>query len=287
MRVRDTSEPVVLFGEEGSGRRFVARAIHYSGARRARGFSVVEARFPTAEGLEATLFGEVGGGRRRRGLIERTNGGSLHVAGAEHLGPELLRRLPQLLDGGGVGAHDGHDGSLPQCRMMFSLDVPAVDLGGARKLHPGLGALQELVTIHVPPLRHRLEDLPGLVAAFLEEHAAEHGQSLQVGPRVIELLAAHSFARNVRELFAVLAHCANLSVDGVLTSDNLERSLRQSNLSAQKAIADHLGDREYQLVLRAVQRNPGRLDQAARELGVSRTTLWRRMRKYGIRLAMP
>ena len=76
-----------------------------------------------------------------------------------------------------------------------------------------------------------------------------------------------------------------LSEDGVIAPEHIERSLRQSNLAAARPIADQLRDREHQVVLQAVHRNPGRLDQAAKELGVSRTTLWRRMRKYGIRLA--
>ena len=118
----------------------------------------------------------------------------------------------------------------------------------------------------------------------METYSSEHGRSIRVGSGVIALLASHQFPGNVTQLFAVLTNAAKYSVDGELSVDSIERALRQSSLAEDRGIADHLGDREYQVILRAVQRNPGRLDHAAKELGISRTTLWRRMRKHGIKL---
>jgi DNA-binding NtrC family response regulator len=173
-----------------------------------------------------------------------------------------------------------------EARILLSSVAPPAEMLDSGALAPEFGVLRDVVTVQVPPLRQRKEDLPGLVTAFLAEDSREHGRNLALAPRAIEVLAEAEFPGNVTQLFTVLGHCATISVDGVLTRENLERSLRQSSLSPDRPIADHLGDREYQLVLRAVQRNSGRLDQAARELGVSRTTLWRRMRKYGIKLAV-
>jgi DNA-binding NtrC family response regulator len=279
-RVRDSAEPVVLSGEEGSGRRFLARTIHYSGARRAREFALVDASVPPPDGLETLLFGEVRlNGRRRRGLLERAEGGTVHLAAFDAIDPALQLRIAEVIETRRLPAEA--DGAPLDTRLILSVDDARPERG-ERVREPA--ALRKLVTLHVPPLRQRIEDVPGLVAVFLEEFALEHGRTLRIGPRVVEILSAHPFPGNVRQLFAVLGHSAMLSIDGVLSASNLERSLRQSDLGEQRPISDHLGDREYQLVLKAVQRNPGRLDQAARELGVSRTTLWRRMRKYNIRL---
>ncbi|MBL8802332.1 MAG: sigma-54-dependent Fis family transcriptional regulator [Planctomycetes bacterium] len=285
-RVRDSADPVVVHGEEGVGRRFIARALHYSGARRAAPFEALDARAPSERSFEEQLWGvRTPTGRWRRGWFERLEHGTLHLVGLEALGAheqELLGRALETLTYTPPGAHE----ALPiRCRILISLSEAPAEALERGALSPALSVLRTFVNIRVPPLRQRTDDLPGLVAHFAETYAVEHGRTLRIAPRVMDLLASHAFPGNVRQLFAVLSNAATISIDGMLTPEHLERSLRQSNLAAARPIADQLGDREHQVVLQAVQRNPGRLDQAAKELGVSRTTLWRRMRKYGIRLA--
>jgi DNA-binding NtrC family response regulator len=168
---------------------------------------------------------------------------------------------------------------------LFSIDEPLEEALTRGLLAPELAVLRGAVAIHVPPLRQRSEDVAGLVAHFLAEHSRQHGRDLTLGPGASELLAHTEFPGNVAQLFAVLERCANVAHDGVLSIDELSRGSRPQAAAPHRPIAEHLDEREYQLVLQAVQRNPRRLDQAARELGVSRTTLWRRMRKYGIKLA--
>ena len=123
------------------------------------------------------------------------------------------------------------------------------------------------------------------MAAFCEQYSVDHGRAIEVDASALALLGARDFPDNVRELFALLRHAATLCLDGVVDDEVLLRALGTSPISenGRRPIAADLGQRELQLVLRAVQRNPGRLDEAARELGVSRTTLWRRMRKYNIK----
>lgn len=285
-RVRDGLEPLVLHGEEGSGRRFIARAVHFSGPRRASPFQLIDARANDAEGFDSALWGvRTPSGRFRRGWFERIEKGTLHLTGIEALDPEQQNRLGRVLETR-TYVPPGSDAPHPVTgRIVLSIDETPANPSSNGGLSPGMAVLQSLVNIRVPALRHRTEDLPGLVAHFVDDYAVEQGRSLRLAPRVLDRVAAHTFPGNVRQLFAVLSNAAKLSLDGVLTPEHVERSLRQSNLANARKIVDQLGDREHQLVLQAVQRNPGRLDQAARELGVSRTTLWRRMRKYGIRLA--
>lgn len=282
-RVRDSLEPLVLHGEEGSGRRFITRALHHSGARRSAPFQIVDARSSSAEEFVESLWGaRTPAGRWRRGWFERAEQGTLHITGIAALDAHEQERLGRAIETRSYVPPGGHESAPIQARIVISLDEPPADALATGRLSPGLAVLQSLVNVRVPPLRQRTDDLPGLVARFIEDYAVEHGRALTLAPRVLDRIAAHSYPGNVRQLFAVLSNAAKLSLDGTLSTEHVERSLRQSDVASAQRIADQLGDREHQLVLHAVQRNPGRLDQAARELGVSRTTLWRRMRKYGI-----
>ena len=282
-RVCDTEEPLVLHAEPGSGCRYLARSIHYSGRRRNEEFLAVDARAVRADDLEAALYGrETAGGRRRRGALERVGAGTVHLAGLEFVSPSLQARLGETLASRRIDV-GGREIEL-DCRLIFSCEEPPTELFQSGRLTLGLELLREAATLHMPSLAQRREDLPGLVAVFVESYASEHGRSLRLQPGVIDRLSTQLFPRNVTQLFAALSNAATFALDGELTLECLERSLRQSSLSEDHGIADHLGDREYQVVVRAVQRNPGRLDKAARELGISRTTLWRRMRKYDIKL---
>lgn len=283
-RVCDTDEPLLLHAEPGSGCRYLARSIHYSGRRRNEEFLAIDARAVQAHDLEAALFGhETVGGRRRRGALERVGAGTVHLAGLEFVSPALQTRLGETLASHRLDLGGRREIEL-DCRLVLSCEEPPAELFQSGRLTPALDRLREAAWLHMPSLAQRREDLPGLVAVFVESYASEHGRSLRLQPGIIDRLSTQHFPRNVAQLFAALSNAATFALDGELTLECLERSLRQSSLSEDHGIADHLGDREYQVVVRAVQRNPGRLDKAARELGISRTTLWRRMRKYDIKL---
>ncbi len=285
-RVRDNTDPLVLHGEDGSGRRFIARALHHSSARRSAPFQLVDARAGDPEDFARALWGvRTPAERWRRGWFDRIGQGTLHLTGLETLDAPTQERIGRAIETRTYVPPGGHDPVPILGRFVISLDEAPSDALAAQRLSPGLAVLSSLVNIRVPPLRQRTDDLPGLVARFVEDYAVEHGRALKLAPRVLDHLAAHSYPGNVRQLYAVLSNAARLSLDGTLATEHVERSLRQGDIASARRIADQLGDREHQLVLHAVQRNPGRLDQAARELGVSRTTLWRRMRKYGINIA--
>jgi two-component system response regulator HydG len=288
-RVAGRAEPVLLLGEPGSGRRFLARAVHFSGPRRRAPFELLDCESPPREGLERCLFGHVSeGGRPRQGQLERLAGGTLHIHRLEACPRELQRKLAKVLASGEV--RTGYDPPRAlETRLVLS---PGEPRGGLEALFADgrlieeLECLRGLTTLELPPLRERAQDLPGLVQAFCEQYEIDHGRRLEITPEARASLEEGDFPCNVRQLFRLLGHAATMALDGELSSELLQRARRQAGgvAGTGRPIAADLGDREYQLVLGAVQRNPGRLDEAARELGVSRTTLWRRMRKYDIKV---
>lgn len=280
-RIATSDEPAFITGERGSGRRFLGRAIHYSGGRRDQALNIVRCDLLNPEQAGVELFGASSEEGGRRGALERFAHGTVQLHEVECLPRAVQSQLARTLERRAL-RRVGESATIAlEARVLMSTRGSLAQ--AADRLDEGLAAL-DLSTVHVPSLAERTEDLPGLVDAFLNEYERDRGQTLDSSPEAIELLAKHEFRTNVAELFAILGHCATLSTTGRLEAETIERAMRQGSTNGEpRVMADHLGDREFQLVQHAVNRNPGRLDQAARELGVSRTTLWRRMRKYGIK----
>ena len=283
-RIAPADGPVLLTGGPGTGRKFVARALHFASSRRHDKFACVRADLLPPDEVEAELFGrQDANGPARIGWLQRQDRGSLHIHRVETLPHELQVRIAESVRESALATRP--DGA-KHARLILSTEGTPADLIEAGLLHPDFRILREVVTVHLPRLAERREDLPGLVARFLDSYATECGRTLRCGPQTLAMLARCDFEGNVEQLFGVLQHAAGLSLGGEIAGDVIERALRQASdgLDEPRAMSERLGDREYQLVLQAVRRNPGRLDQAARELGISRTTLWRRMRKHGIRI---
>jgi DNA-binding NtrC family response regulator len=278
----------VLCGESGTGRAFLARSLHYCSPRRDEPFAFASLTGISAEGLRTELFGRRIGERKvQRGQLARTQGGTLVLRDVERLPLDAQAELGRALTRGAYRPVDADEDVPIEARLMVTLSRPPADLLLDGSLDPELACLRDAVAIQVPSLLDRRDDLPGLIAGFLTNFGNEHGLTMHIAAEAVERLRATAFPGNVAQLFAVLGQCAALSPRGCIEDETLELTLRQAGLAGQNAwapMAEHLGDREKLLVMRAVSRHPGRLDQAAKELGISRTTLWRRMRKYGIHL---
>lgn len=282
-RLSESDAPVLLCGEVGTGRRFFARTLHQTGRRREQPYAEIPCDTTPADGVHRDLVGAHPPGERlRRGRLERLAEGTLHLYRAELLEPELQSWLADILERGEY-RRPGVSQPLPlRTRMILSLSGAPDELVEQGRLVPGLARAGDCVTVHVPPLASRVEDIPGLVRVFLDMHAVENGRAVQVTPATVELLSRQRFPGNVRQLFATLMHCASLVSDGMITPELAERSLRKADLLADATpMAKHLGDREFEVLRKAIGKH-SRLDDVARHLGISRTTLWRRMRKYGL-----
>jgi two-component system response regulator HydG len=287
-RVALGEELTVLCGAPGSGRAFLGRALHYSSPRKEQQFAFASLAGVTSEELLADLYGRRTGERKlQRGQLDRTRAGTLVLRELEQMPLDAQAQLGADLERRSYRPVEWHEDMAIESRIMISLSAPPEQLLADGLLHDALGFLRDAVVINVPALHERQEDVPGLIAGFLNDYGTEHGHSLSISAEAVDRIRATNFPGNVAQLFAVLGQCAALSPRGRIEDGTLELTLRQAGLASTSSwapMAEHLGDREKLLVMRAVSRTPGRLDQAAKELGISRTTLWRRMRKYGIRL---
>jgi len=156
-----------------------------------------------------------------------------------------------------------------------------------------------VVSIHVPPLRARRSDIPLLAEHFLRTYCEREDKQIQgITSEAMRLLLAYSWPGNVRELKHTIEQAVAMSTGSLITPEMLPPHVRSTTeappkpeghvaremvISPEKGRVRALDERERELILEAIERNQGNLEKAAKDLGISRVTLWRRMKKYGIR----
>jgi DNA-binding NtrC family response regulator len=281
---------VVLTGETGVGKEVAARFLHAASARGAHPFVAVNCAAIPRELAESTLFGHergafTGAVARATGVVERAGAGTLLLDEVAELSPELQAKLLRLVQERSflpVGATAE--------RPFAARIVCATHADLAARVREGtfredLFYRLNVLPVVIPPLRQRPEDLPGLAGQLLAETLARFA----LGPRWLGLsalaaLAAHDWPGNVRELRNRIERAAALSEAEELTTADLfpEGALEPPPGLRDASLEGALDEAARQAIEEALRRAGGSRSEAARLLGVSRTTLWKRMRELGL-----
>ncbi len=297
-RVAATDASVVLHGESGTGKELFARALHASG-RRAKGpFVALECSAVGDELVRHELFGHedgafTGAGLARAGLVERASGGTLFLDGVDEMPPAMQAALLRVLQEGEV-RRLGADRPRPvDVRLVAATqrDLAALVEKGAFR-HDFLFRLA-VVEIKIPPLRERLEDLEPLVASLLDRLArAEKQKALALGAGALDRLAERAWPGTVRELENVLRAAALATKGSELGLAAIEATLgprgpRRETAKAATArsgdpLARTLEEIERRAILERLESNGWNQLRAAESLGLDRTTLRRKLTRYGI-----
>lgn len=280
-RVAATDATVLILGESGTGKELVARAIH-SGSPRAGGPFVPVDCGTIAEGvLESELFGHAKGAftgaqAARRGLFEEARGGTLFLDEIGDIGPKLQSQLLRALQEGEVRPVGANEVVRTDARVVAATNKDLAALVKEGKLREDLYYRLNVVTIRLPPLRERREDIP-----LLCDHFAAHfarGEVATFSPEARELIGRYHWPGNVRELENAVARAMALNPSGVIVPEDLPDVVRQakpdaaSALSSDRPTLDDLSRRYAQLVLKETGGNKTR---AAEVLGIDRKTLYR------------
>jgi transcriptional regulator with GAF, ATPase, and Fis domain/tetratricopeptide (TPR) repeat protein len=286
-RVAETSLPVLIEGPTGSGKELVARALHDHGPRRSRPFVSVNCGALPDLLLESELFGHVRGAftgaeRTRAGLMREASGGTLFLDEIGETSPAMQVKLLRALESAEVTPL-GADRPVPvDLRVVAAtnrdLAGRVVDGGFREDLFYRLN----VVRLRVPPLVDRREDIPELAAFFLDRLAARTGgPPRRLAPAALRLLLRHDFPGNVRELENLLATAVVFAPGEELRPEDLPLPAA-GDTAADGSRRDQLRAADRRLVERTLRRCGDNLSAAARRLGISRPTLYRRLRDYGL-----
>jgi transcriptional regulator with PAS, ATPase and Fis domain len=282
---------VILTGESGTGKELVARTLHATSERRHGPFVAVNCAALPETLVESELFGYERGAftgalRDRPGKLALADGGTLFLDEIESMSLACQAKLLRAIE---TQSFEPLGGERPR-HVSFRLIAATNEDLAAKVLQGGfrLDFFHRLwVThVHLPPLRERREDVPALVAAFIEQMEAKYGLRRTVSDPVLAAMAEYPWPGNVRELRNIVEHMVALSEDEVLSQADLPERIRQYASSTTIGAAGTLSLRERlrrcerEFLLEALRRTDGNRTRAARHLGISRENLLKKLRKH-------
>jgi Nif-specific regulatory protein len=286
--------PVLITGESGTGKELVARALHWNGPRRDGPFVAESCAAIPETLLESELFGHVRGAftgaeRDRRGVFAEASGGTLFLDEIGEMAPSLQAKLLRAVQEKEIRPLGAARAQKIDARIVAAThrDLAAAVRDGS--FREDLLYRLRVLTLRLPPLRERLEDLPLLARHFLSEHRREHARGpADFSPEVLERLGRYAWPGNVRELRGEVLKLAMVAIGERVEKRDLEGhpelfgSILRPARRAARPTAGTLRDLERRQVERALEEAQGDKDRAARLLGLSRATLYRKLKRYRI-----
>jgi len=294
--------PVLLLGETGVGKEVFARGIHESGARKAAPFIALNCGGLARDILASELFGYVDGafsGARRSGMIgkiEAANGGTLFLDEIGEMPLDLQPYLLRVLEGGEVYPLGETRPRQVQFRLVAATNKDLRAEVTAGRFRMDLFYRLSVTSLRIPPLHERKDDIPLLVARFGEEVARRHGMpEKRWPPAVLAALEQYDWPGNVRELRNVVEGMVVMAMGETLTPDDLPPEIAALVPKAPAAVEvdappgtmGSLEAAERAAINSAILRNQGNFTRAAKELCISKSTLYLKVKKYGLEQFLP
>jgi two-component system response regulator HydG len=286
--VAQTSAPVVLLGETGTGKEVLARALHYGSPRAAKPFIPVNCGAIPGELLESELFGHVRGAfsgavADKPGLFEAASGGTLLLDEVADLPPLLQVKLLRVLQDGEVRRVGSNHSIALDVRVIAATHKDLEELVGLGSFRADLYYRLKVFSLRLPALRERPEDLVPLANHFL---ALARNPPPVLGAAAEEVLRGHRWPGNIRELSNAMRYACALADGDVIEPSHLPEDVLRSRSSPTPLAGPlrTLAEVEEEHVVAVLRACHGVQADAARILGIGRNTLWRKLRKWGARM---
>lgn len=290
-RVASSSSTVLIQGESGTGKELIARAIHYNSQRADSPFVVVDCGALAETLLESELYGHVKGAftgaiANKKGLLEGADGGTCFLDELGNVGSSVQAKLLRFLQEREIKRVGGTEGIKLDVRVVAATNQQLDVLVKAGSFREDLYYRLSVVTIHLPPLRGRKEDIPILAEHFLRQYAAQNNKEIShISPEAMALLLDYEWPGNVRELEHVIERAVAMISSPVLFPDDLPSKLREEDgTEAQPRGSLTLVEAEKKHIRRALKLAGWNKKLAAEILGIHRRTLYRLAKRYQIDL---
>jgi len=285
--VARSDTPVMIHGESGSGKEMVARAIHWASPRQGKPFIKVNCAALNENLLESELFGHVrgaytGADRSRIGRFEAAHGGTIFLDEIGDVPPSLQVKLLRVLEEKEIERVGDHTPVAVDVRIITATHRNLEEWIARGLFREDLYFRINVFPIHVPPLRERPEDIPVIVRHFLAQDRQRNACGVTgISPEAARLLTAYRWPGNVRELRNAVEYALVLCPGGEIRPEHLPAKITSTS-GACPPPADPPASPERERILEAMRKTGGNRTAAARLLGISRVTLWKRLKRLGL-----
>ncbi len=288
-KVAKTDANILILGENGTGKELIARAIHKASPRNKEVFISVDLGAISESLFESELFGFKKGAftdakEDRAGRFEAANKGTIFLDEIGNLSLSLQSKLLSVLQNRKV-VRLGTNKEIPiDVRLVCATNMPLYQMVNDNKFRQDLLYRINTVEIKVPSLRERLEDLPDLIDHFLKIYSKKYNMpSKRVSPSTMKRLEKHTWPGNIRELQHAVERAVIMSEANVLEPNDFFLSQMDDNKPAEIGSTTlNLEETEKMLIRKVIDKHGGNISKAAKELGLTRASLYRRLEKYGI-----
>lgn len=288
-KIAPTDANILILGENGTGKDLIANAIHQLSHRASKPFVKVDVGALTENLFESELFGHRKGAftdakEDRTGRFEAANGGTLFLDEIGNIPLHLQAKLLTVLQNRQV-IRLGSNESVPvDIRLICATNLPLSELANENRFRKDLVYRINTVEITVPPLRKRGNDIVLLAKHFCKQYCSRYIKPmLEFDKSALEKLQGYHYPGNVRELQYSIERAVIMAENETLSSDDIIFSpLESAGIAGSEPEDSKLSTIEKNTILRVIEKNNGNISRAAKELGLTRTALYRRLSKYDI-----
>lgn len=284
--------PVLIMGESGTGKELIARAIHNHSRRRKNRLVTLNCAGLSESILEDELFGHVKGAftgaqSEREGRFEHADEGTLFMDEIGDMPNAMQAKLLRVLENGEVVRLGSNDPIRVDVRLISATNRHLEEMVADKHFREDLYFRIKGVTIHIPPLRQRREDIPLLVHYFVQQAAERYGKQVEaISPDAQQLLMSYSWKGNVRELKNAVENMVVLSPGNKLDVQNLPGEIRPAGVEASGSMSNLVGisisQAEKELIRNTLKMTNGNREQAAKILDIGERTLYRKIKEYDL-----
>jgi PAS domain S-box-containing protein len=290
--VSQTGTSVLLTGESGTGKELAARAIHLNSLSKTGPFIAVNCSAFVESLIESELFGHEQGAftgaiKTKIGRFELAQGGTLFLDEIGDLSTAVQTKLLRVLETYEFERVGGNKSIKMDTRIIAATNKILSEEISAGRFREDLFYRINVINIHLPPLRERMDDLPLLINHFLESFNEKFNKNIsQFSSSAYDLLIDYNWPGNIRELENVIEHCFVLCNGEIIQVECLPKRLRESGkksiVSKNSGTQKGFKEAEKDLIISVLEKNNCSRTKAAKELGIDPSTLWRKMKKFNI-----